>query len=338
MKKKRICTYIMSLSLLLWPMQALAESGDSFQLDSTGLVTLDSFHAEKEGISSMSFSLTVEPEDAAKVEFVFEGSSAEILEYSYHAEEKKLNIYMAGTAPLFAEGAESLAVGRVVVSNESGQSVRATVGVVPDSLKYVYGSSLKGMEGVGIPENVQIGGDDVPAPTQTPVPTQTPPPADTPVPTQMPVPTPEPSGNTPVPTETPTDTGQDSAPSDTAPSDSASSGTPLVVTPKPVTPRPVTPTSTARPTARPQKEESDSETEDIYELTPIPLEPENASPEPDVTEEPLVQSGFGGADGTSSGKGFLGEIGPVLAGLAVAAVVAGAGAAVVVFLIKKPKK
>lgn len=332
MKKKRIIIYIMALSLLLWPMQALAESGDSFQLDSSGLVTLDSFHAEKEGISSMSFSLTVEPEDAAKVEFVFEGSSAEILEYSYHAEEKKLNIYMAGTAPLFAEGAESLAVGRVVVSNESGQSVRATVGVVPDSLKYVYGSSLKGMEGVGIPENVQIGGDDVPAPTQTPVPTQTPPPADTPVPTQMPVPTQEPSGNTPVPTETPADTGQDSAPSDTAPSDSASSGTPLVVAP-----RPVTPTSTARPTARPQEEESDSETEDIYELTPIPLEPENASPEPDVTEEPFVPSGFGSADESSSGKGFLGEIGPVLAGLAVAAVVAGAGAAVVVVLIKKPK-
>lgn len=328
MKKKGICTYIMALSLLLCPMQALAESGDSFRLDSSGLVTLDSFHAEKEGISSMSFSLTVEPEDAAKVEFVFEGSSAEILEYSYHAEEKKLNIYMAGTAPLFAEGAESLAVGRVVVSNGSGQSVKATVGVVPDSLKYVYGSSLKGMEGVGIPENVQIGGEDVAEPTQAPVPTQTPPPADTPVPTQTPEPTPEPSGNPPEPTEAPADTGQDSAPSD-----SASSGTPLVVTP-----RPVAPTSIARPTARPQEDENDSETEDIYELTPIPLEPESASPEPDVTEEPFVPSGFGDADGSSSGKGFLGEVGPVLAGLAVAAVVAGAGAAAVVVLVKKPKK
>ncbi len=316
-----------ALSLLLCPVRARAQSGDSFQLDSSGQVTLDSFHAEKEGISSMSFSLTVEPEDAAKVEFLFAGSSAEILEYTYHAEEKELNIYMAGTDPLFAEGTESLALGKVVVTDGNGQSVKATVGVVPDSLKYVYGSSLKCVEGVGIPENVQIGG------TEAATPTPEPPPANTPGPAETPVPTPEPSGNPPVPTPAPADTGQNSAPSDSAPSDSASSGIPLVVAP-----RPVAPTATARPTARPQENESDSgQAEDIYELTPIPLEPESTGPEPDDTEETVEEAFFGGGDESEQESGFLGEMKLILAGLATATVVAGAGGAVVAVLVKKPK-
>ena len=166
MKKNRIGIYMTALLLALNPVRVRADSGDSFQLDSSGQVTLDSFHAAKEGISSISFSLTVEPEDAAKVEFVFQGVSAEILEYRYHADEKKMNIYMAGTKPLFAEGAESLTVGKVVISDGSG---KATVGVVPDSLKFVYGSTQRDMEGVGIPENVRIGGADTPPPTQEPV-------------------------------------------------------------------------------------------------------------------------------------------------------------------------
>lgn len=93
------------LLVLLLPLQVLAEgSGDGFRLDQSGTVTLDSSHAAKEGISSCCFSLTVEPENGNHVEFVFAGDLAEIMEYRYNADEKKLNVYVAGKDSLFSGG------------------------------------------------------------------------------------------------------------------------------------------------------------------------------------------------------------------------------------------
>ncbi len=336
MKKNRIGIYMTALLLALNPVRVRADSGDSFQLDSSGQVTLDSFHAAKEGISSISFSLTVEPEDAAKVEFVFQGVSAEILEYRYHADEKKMNIYMAGTKPLFAEGAESLTVGKVVISDGSG---KATVGVVPDSLKFVYGSTQRDMEGVGIPENVRIGGADTPPPTQEP-PVETPPvetpPANTPEPTPPAPSTPTPAPSTPTPAPPPVSTPppqhNNNTPSTPAPSD-----TPPVVVPRP-TRNPAGYQTGATATPKPEEDPDESE---LYEPTPIPLETESPSPEPDdIEEDPFVlpSSGADGEGGESEGGGgFFGEIRLILAGLAIAATVAGTGAVAVGALIRKPK-
>ena len=146
------------LLVLLLPLQVLAEgSGDGFRLDQSGTVTLDSSHAAKEGISSCCFSLTVEPENGNHVEFVFAGDLAEIMEYRYNADEKKLNVYVAGKDSLFPEGTESLAIGKVVVTDGSGNSGTATVSVDEGSLQFVYGAEARIMEDVAIPEAVKLG-------------------------------------------------------------------------------------------------------------------------------------------------------------------------------------
>lgn len=327
MKKKQFILYMTALLLLLYPAQARADSGDSFRLDSSGVVTLDSYHAAKEGISSMSFSLTVEPEDGAKVEFVFEGSGAKILEYRYHADQKKLNIYMAGTSPLFAEGTESLTVGRVVVSDGNGQSGKAKVGVEPDSLKYVYGTSLKGMEGVGIPESVRIGGADTPPPVEE-LPVETPPVENPPVETP-PAQTPAPPANTSAPGQPP------AAPPQNTPAPAASD-VPAAV-PRPVgTSRPGGSQTadaskpTATPTASPGADES--KPAETPSESPSPM-PDDSADEPFETPSADSESG----EETKSGGGFLEEVRLVLAGFAIAATVAGTGAVAVWALIKRPK-
>ena len=310
-----------ALLLLTYPIQAKADSGDSFRLDSSGVVILDSLHAAKEGISSMSFSLTEEPEDAAKVEFIFESSGAEILEYRYHADQKKMNIYMAGTSPLFSEGTESLTVGRVVVSDGNGQSGKATVGVEPESLKYVYGTSLKGMEGVGLPENVRLGGTETPPPVEPP-PVETPPVETPPVP---PSDTPVPPANTPVPP---------SPPAVTPPP--AASNVP-VVSPRPVgTARPAGSqvADASRPTATPTPDPDADESRE----TPEPSESPSPAPE-DPADESFVLPPADSENGEEpkSDGGFLEEVRSILAGLAIAATVAGTGAIAVSALIKRPK-
>lgn len=190
MKKNviRISTMGPLLALLL-PLQVFAEgSGDGFRLDQSGTVTLDSSHAAKEGISSCCFTLTVEPESGQQVEFVFAGDLAEIMEYRYNADEKKLNVYVAGTDALFPEGTESLAIGKVVVTDGSGKNGKATVSVDEGSLQYVYGSEARTMEDVDMPEAVKLGQTGGSGTITPPTPTVTPAPAETPAPETPPAP------------------------------------------------------------------------------------------------------------------------------------------------------
>ncbi len=154
-----------------------AESGDGFSLDASGNVTLLSEHAAKEGVSSLQFSLVVDAPATAQVAFEFAGSNASVCEYTYHAESGMLHVYMAGRNALFAEDAGSLSLGRIHVTDPGGSTEPVTVSVAGDSLKYVYGSDLKTMEGVELPEQVLLG-------SLTPEPTQTPRPSDSPGPSQ----------------------------------------------------------------------------------------------------------------------------------------------------------
>ncbi len=78
---------------------------------------------------------------------------------------------------MFAEDAGSLSLGRIHVTDPGGSTEPVTVSVAGDSLKYVYGSDLKTMEGVELPEQVLLG-------SLTPEPTQTPRPSDSPGPSQ----------------------------------------------------------------------------------------------------------------------------------------------------------
>lgn len=207
--RKYLCNILIALFLFtaLPSMRVLAAGRDGFRLDDGGTVTVVSQHAAKEEISSLGFSLLVESDNADKVEFQFEESNAEILEFRYDENAKKLNIYVAGTEALFAEGTDSLTIGRVIVQDENGGEASAKVSVVEDSLQYVYGAELKTMQELDLPEAVQLGpvrGDspndnddddeadddddnyDVPAaPAVTPAPTASP--VRTPRPTARPV-------------------------------------------------------------------------------------------------------------------------------------------------------
>ena len=216
--RKYICNILIALSLFaaLPSMRVLAAGRDGFRLDDGGTVTVVSQHAAKEEISSLGFSLLVESENADKVEFQFEESNAEILEFRYDEDTKKLNIYVAGTERLFAEGTDSLTIGRIIVQDENGGEASARVSVVEDSLQYVYGAELKTMQELDLPEAVQLGpvrddspedddddNDDdndnvpvvVPAATPTPSPVRTPRPAARPVATAAPTSSPSVGGS-----------------------------------------------------------------------------------------------------------------------------------------------
>lgn len=157
--RKYLYSILIGLFLLaiLPPVRVLAAGRDGFRLDDGGTVTVVSQHAAKEEISSLGFSLLVETENADKVEFQFAESSAEILEFRYDGNTKELNIYVAGTEALFAEGTDALTIGRVIVRDENGGDASAKVSVVGDSLQYVYGSELKTMQELDLPEAVQLG-------------------------------------------------------------------------------------------------------------------------------------------------------------------------------------
>lgn len=211
--KKEISRLFMTaiVPVTMFSMQVHAESGDGFRLDEQGTVTIVSEHAAKEGVSSLQFSLSVNSADAAKVEFQFEGNNARIADYRYDKDQQRLNVYLAGVDALFAEKADSLTVGRLVVLDGNGGNASAAVSVVEDSLQYVYGTELKRMEGLELPGTVQMGegGQTTPSPTQepqeTPPPTQEP--LETPPPTQEPLETPpptqEPQPEEPEPTQEP---------------------------------------------------------------------------------------------------------------------------------------
>lgn len=157
--RKYLCNILIALFLFtaLPSMRVLAAGRDGFWLDDGGTVTVVSQHAAKEEVSSLGFSLLVESDNADKVEFQFEESNAEILEFRYDENAKKLNIYVAGTEALFAEGTDSLTIGRIIVQDENGGEASAKVSVVEDSLQYVYGAELKTMQELDLPEAVQLG-------------------------------------------------------------------------------------------------------------------------------------------------------------------------------------
>lgn len=164
--RKCICFMMISVSLFaaLLSLRVQAASGDGLRLDEGGTVTVVSQHAAKEGISSLCFSLSVESANGASVEFQFGDSKAKILDYRYDAAAGNLKVYLAGTEALFAEGTDALTVGKIKVLDGGGNEVTATVSAVENSLQYVYGTEVKTMLEVELPEAVQIG----PAPVQPP--------------------------------------------------------------------------------------------------------------------------------------------------------------------------
>ncbi len=326
---KRLCCMTLLAAMAL-PGRAFAESGDGFRIDGSGQVVLDSDHAAKEGVSSLCFSLTVEAGAGDTVTFEFSGSNASVMEYRYNKNDNTMNIYLAGTNPLFAEGTQSLDIGRVVVQGGNGGQGSAVVGVEDGSLQYVYGSQARTMEGVSNPGDVQLGN---PAPTVTP-PGETQPPDATQPPdtTQPPDATQTPPQETQPPTFTqrPGGTGGDSGNSGNSWQPPAeSTRAPVEDTQTAGGRRPVIggtkPTNSPKPekTSRPSPSPSPSPTPEIEK---VELDPSDESETAGEDQEALAPV-IGAPDKGSSGGGFWETVKPVLIGFAIAVSVAGAGAA-----------
>lgn len=342
--KRMVCMTLLAAMLL--PGRALAESGDGFRLDSSGQVALDSSHAAKEGVSSLCFSLTVDAGPGDEVKFEFSDSNASVTEYRYYENEKMMKIYMAGTTPLFASGTESLDIGRVVVQGGNGGQGSALVGIAEDSLQFVYGSKLRTMEGVTVPEMVQLGTPSEPTQTPPPEPTVTPPPEPTVTPSE-PTQTPPPESTlspepvvTPVPIitqepeEEPDDGNDWQEPGDG--SQKPAGGTQVAGggTKKPGS-------AGQKPTGSPgpemtQKPSPSPSPTPILGVEPVEIDPDGDEEPEEESEETLAP--FMEPTEPGEGGGFWESVKPVLIGLAIAAVVAGIGAAVVIYLTKVPKR
>lgn len=197
MRRYRIGILAAALVLAgMLPARVHAEEAGRIQMDEKGTVTLVSSQMAKDEVSTMSFSISVDAAKGESAEFLFEESTAKILEYRYNREEKKMDVYLAGTQTLFPAGSDSLTIGRIVVRDGNGSGISATASVSADSLQYVYGTELKTLEGMESTGAVQIsGGGTPPQPTVTP----------TPRPTQAPTPTPRPT----TAPQNPSDTGND---------------------------------------------------------------------------------------------------------------------------------
>ncbi len=196
---KKLIVKILMVTLIvttLLPIRTFAEETVDFRVsaDGNGAVVLTSQSAATQGISSVQFSLSVTARNAATVGFEFTEAIqnvAKVCEARYDQASGTLNVYIAGTEPLFAKGVTAVSVGVVKAYDANGNSVAVTVRAVTGSIQYVSGGELK-VEAV---------------PTPTPVPTYTPSTPWQPVPTLTPTPTPEPTvTEVPEPTATATPT------------------------------------------------------------------------------------------------------------------------------------
>ena len=156
--KKNIWNMLGTVFLLigLSSFLSFAEGGNEVRLDQEGTVTILFPSAAAEEISSLQFSITVDAGNAERVEFAFDEINAKITEYRYNKDEKKLNVYVAGTDALFANSTDALKVGKIMALDGEGRDVAATISVIADSVQYVYGTELRTLENITVSESVRM--------------------------------------------------------------------------------------------------------------------------------------------------------------------------------------
>ncbi len=107
--------------------------------DGKAKVSLTMLDGAKQQISTVKVTLLVEPKNTAEgtVSFTFAESikqKAKVSEYRYSTDTSYLNIYVAGTTPLFEDGKATIEVGTI----SAGSNFKVTV--IEDSLTAVVGS------------------------------------------------------------------------------------------------------------------------------------------------------------------------------------------------------
>lgn len=139
--KKQILklTFTALMLVMLLPVYLLAaEAADSVKTNNRGKVVLFSDHAEKDGITTLQFSLEVKTDKDADITMEFNNNiTAKIMEYRYHDDTNRLNIYISGTEPIF-DNSDSLNIGTINAKDNSGKDVEFNITVIKDSLKCVY--------------------------------------------------------------------------------------------------------------------------------------------------------------------------------------------------------
>lgn len=143
MLKKLLCFSAAVLCCIALTIGVSAEAVNKIELKASGSevkITVDFPQATAEETASMQLSLNVKANsDKAEIEFIpDDGLSAKIAESRYHSDTGMLNIYLAGSEPLFS-GSAPLAVGTVKIS---GSSVSAAVSIAEGSVKFVRGGEV----------------------------------------------------------------------------------------------------------------------------------------------------------------------------------------------------
>lgn len=145
--KKNITAVILAVSLLIamLPMQASAAGteGDRLVLEAeegTLVVRLVLPNAAEEKLSSLQLSLTLDAGEFS--EFTFEQEvtgKAKVYEAYYGNNRRQVNLYIAGTEPLYTGGNDTLTIGSAVVQSKGSSSVNAT----GKNVKIVRGTVLE---------------------------------------------------------------------------------------------------------------------------------------------------------------------------------------------------
>ncbi|MBD5082149.1 MAG: hypothetical protein HDT44_10365 [Ruminococcaceae bacterium] len=188
---------------------AIAENAELKAKADKADVVLTLPQAAAEGVSSVQVSLNITVNtDNAEITFVpNEKLGAKIQESRYHKDTGVLNIYAAGTSPLFDKADPTITLGYVLITSNAPKGAAANVAFAKGSLKYVRGNTLetydndlnysdtvKIMVGEGgeeeppvIPDDPDDPGDDEkdPPETQDPNPPVDPPSGDQPQPAEL---------------------------------------------------------------------------------------------------------------------------------------------------------
>ena len=158
---KKYFIYLFAVVLLAAvSLPARAAAAEAFNIDGTGTVTITSGQAAGDKASTFQFSLNVDSPDAVRVEFRFRENLAKVREFRYDSDGKRLSVYVAAESALFTADAATLTVGQVVVLDGGGNAASASVSVVENSFRYVYGTELKQGTDMQLPGTVQIGRRD----------------------------------------------------------------------------------------------------------------------------------------------------------------------------------
>ncbi len=159
--KKNSLGIIMAVFIFIamLPQQALAADNETplrLQAGQSALVETELSQASGEKISSLQISLEVTSQDGTsgntnvleKIENLSFSpdetiaSKAKICEHRYHKNTGVLDIYIAGTQPLFS-AEDKLTVGKVTATGKDGNGVDVYIKMVTDSFKVVRGNDLQ---------------------------------------------------------------------------------------------------------------------------------------------------------------------------------------------------